>query len=180
MRWVCVYWILHRWLMLSILQGTHEAIKPEGQSDSVAQVSAAVKAEPAEASTADVQNRGTSVTTADGLASAAPVNGEASRTVDAGEGPAAKRAKHTDMAESEAANAPVIFPTPTPTPAAAEPSVAQGGSTPWTLHHMPNIVSQVLHALVHCALAWACTRLSIGTASSTGLILCAFPSWCFH
>ena len=82
----------------------------------------------------------------DGLASAAAVNAEpaqAGRTVDAGEGPAAKRAKHTDMAESEAANAPVTLRTPTPAPAedkaiqsesvfvapaAAEPSDAQGGS----------------------------------------------------
>ena len=82
----------------------------------------------------------------DGLASAAPVNAEplqACETVDAGEGPAAKRAKHTGMADSEAANAPVTLPTPTPAPAedkaiqtesmhpapaAAEPSDAQGGS----------------------------------------------------
>ena len=145
---MCSWGSAHIVIPLSTLQGAHEAVKPEEQPNTVAQVSAAVKAEPAEASTADVQNSGTPGTTADGLAAAAPVNGEASKTVDAGEGPAAKRAKHTDMAESEAANAPVIFPTPTPTPAAAEPSVAQGGSTPWTLHHMPNIVSRLPDALV--------------------------------
>lgn len=128
-------------MFLSTLQGTHEAVKPEEQTDTTAQLSAAVKAEP-EASTTDVQNSGAPVTSADGLASADPVNaepGEASRTGDAGEGHAAKRAKHADMAESEAANAPVRLPIPTPTPAAAEPSVAQGGS-PWTSRHVPNIV----------------------------------------
>lgn len=107
---------------------------------------------PAEASTSDVPAIGTGMPITDGLAPAVEANAEplrASRNGDAGEGPAAKRAKHTDMAESEAANA---LPTPTPTPAedqaiqtesvlfapaAAEPSNAQGGSL-WTSNHMPN------------------------------------------
>lgn len=67
---------------------------------------------------------------------------EASVTVDAGEGPAAKRAKHADMAESEATTAPVALPTPTSTstPAAAEPSDAQGGSL-WTPSHLPTTMN---------------------------------------
>lgn len=121
-------------------------------------------AAPAAASTTDVPAIGIPVSITDGLASAAQVNAEpvqASRNVDAGEGPAAKRAKHTDMAGSEAANAPVTLSTPTPTPAedkaiqtesvlvapaAAEPSNAQGGSL-WTSSHMPNTFSQLSDAL---------------------------------
>ena len=51
-----------------------------------------------------------------------PVEAEMQR--DAGESPAAKRAKHTDMAESEA-TPPIVA---LPAPAAAEPPWAQGGS----------------------------------------------------
>ena len=62
---------------------------------------------------------------------------QASIPVDAGEGPAAKRAKHTGMTESGDANAPVTLPAPSPSsaPAAAEPS--QGGSM-WPPSHLPN------------------------------------------
>ena len=106
----------------------------------------------------------------DGLAAAAPVNTDpvqAGRTVDAGEGPAAKRAKHTGMADSEATNAPVTLPTPTPAPAedkvtqteslcfapaAAEPSDAHGGFL-WTSSHMPNTFSQLSDDLILCMLA---------------------------
>ena len=66
----------------------------------------------------------------------------ASTSVDAGEGPAAKRAKHTGMAESGDANAPVSLPAPAPSsapgPAAAEPS--QGGSL-WPPSNLPNTLS---------------------------------------
>ena len=53
--------------------------------------------------------------------------------VDAGEGPAAKRAKHTDVAEADGSTVPVatssapLAPAPVPIPAAAGPSDAQGG-----------------------------------------------------
>ena len=61
--------------------------------------------------------------------------GSAPGAVDAGEGPAAKRAKHTDVAEADGSTVPVatssapLAPTPVPTPAAAGPSDAQGGSS---------------------------------------------------
>ena len=61
--------------------------------------------------------------------------GTAPGAVDAGEGPAAKRAKHTDVAEAHGSTVPVatssapLAPTPVPTPAAAGPSDAQGGSS---------------------------------------------------
>ncbi|DBA68056.1 TPA: hypothetical protein ACH3X2_014076 [Trebouxia sp. C0005] len=54
--------------------------------------------------------------------------GTAPGSVDAGEGPAAKRAKHTDIAEADGNTVPVVTssaplaPTPVPTPAAAGPS----------------------------------------------------------
>ncbi|KAL3143427.1 hypothetical protein ABBQ38_002248 [Trebouxia sp. C0009 RCD-2024] len=103
--------------------GKHGAPNAEGPSDTGAHVPAA--------GTPDVQTNGMAP---NGLAASAPVTAEpaqASMTVDAGEGPAAKRAKHADMAESEATTAPVTLPTPTststpaPAPAAAEPSDAQ-------------------------------------------------------
>lgn len=119
------------------LQGQHEAANAEGPPDTGAQVPAA--------GTPGVQTNGMAPT--NGLAGSAPVTAEpaqASVTVDAGEGPAAKRAKHADMAESEATTAPVTLPTPTststPAPAAAEPSDAQGGSL-WTPSYLPNTFS---------------------------------------
>ena len=136
------------------LQGTHVAASLNEQPKTVAEVPAAVKVEPAEAITTDVQTNGMSTTS--GFAVSAAVKAEpseASMTVDAGEGPAAKRAKHTGMAESEAANAPVTFPAPTSTPAppAAEPSDAQGGSL-WTPSHLPNTFSLLSHTLMLCML----------------------------
>lgn len=61
--------------------------------------------------------------------------GAAPGAVDAGEGPAAKRAKHTDVAEADGSTVPFatssapLAPTAVPTPAAAGPSEAQGGSS---------------------------------------------------
>ncbi|DBB17237.1 hypothetical protein WJX82_009382 [Trebouxia sp. C0006] len=57
--------------------------------------------------------------------------GTAPGAVDAGEGPAAKRAKHTDVAEADGSTVPFatssapLAPTPVPTPAAVGPSDAQ-------------------------------------------------------
>ncbi len=67
--------------------------------------------------------------------------GTAPGAVDAGEGPAAKRAKHTDVAEADGSTVPFatssapLAPTPVPTPAAAGPSDAQGGSSLDTKPH---------------------------------------------
>ena len=63
---------------------------------------------------------------------------EAEMQRDAGESPAAKRAKHTDMAESEAAPPVVALPAP----AAADPPGAQGGSLSNT-SHLPNTLVQL-------------------------------------
>ena len=109
--------------MLLLLQSTPEAAEPgiklETPSTSGRQESSITAAQ---VSSGDP----TAATTAAGSAPGA---------VDAGEGPAAKRAKHTDVAEADSSTVPVatssapLAPTPVPTPAAAGPSAAQGGSS---------------------------------------------------
>lgn len=110
-------------LLLLLLQGTPEAAEP------------GIKLETPSTSGRQEGSITAAVVSSGEPTAATTAAGTAPGSVDAGEGPAAKRAKHTDIAEADGNTVPVVTssaplaPTPVPTPAAAGPSDDQGGSS---------------------------------------------------
>ena len=109
--------------ILLLLQGTPEAAEP------------GIKLETPSTSGRQEGSIAASVVSSGEPTAATTAAGAAPGAVDAGEGPAAKRAKHTDVAEADGSTVPFatssapLAPTAVPTPAAAGPSDAQGGSS---------------------------------------------------
>lgn len=100
-------------------------------------------------STSAGQANGLAATPATDTAGTGAANTASVGAVDAGESPAAKRTKHTDVAEAGGGSVPAASPSappahlPAPTSAAAGPSDAQGGSSLDTTP--PNVFVTTLH-----------------------------------